>query len=454
MLRLDVNQVLPTLEKHILIEGYRMVLDLERCEGQYVYDALHGRRYLDLFSFFATAPIGHNHPALREPEFEKKLLRVARMKPSNSDFYTVEMAEFVATLSRVAIPEYLPHLFLISGGTLAVENALKTAFDWKVRKNFKKGYTFERGHQVIHFREAFHGRSGYTLSMTNTADPRKYQYFARFNWPRIINPKLRFPLNEENLSRAIELEKQAEAQIKQAFLEHRDDIAAIIIEPIQAEGGDNHFRPEFLKRLRELADENDAMLIFDEIQTGVGLTGKMWAHEHFDVRPDILAFGKKMQVCGILAGRRVDEVEHNVFQERSRINSTWGGNLTDMVRAQRYLEVIEKERLLDNAHRMGEYFYRRLCDLGAQFGEEIVSNVRGRGLMLAFDLPSGVFRDRFIQQCQKNGALILGCGAQSIRVRPMLDIQQQHVDEAVDIFEQSLKELLAELPASALKRDG
>ncbi|RME01036.1 MAG: L-lysine 6-transaminase [Calditrichaeota bacterium] len=443
MFEIKPEQVIPTLRKHMLVDGYHMVLDLEKCEGQYVYDALNQRKYLDLFGFFATSPVGHNHPALREPEFEKRLLRAARLKPSNSDFYTREMAEFVATFSRVAIPDYLPHLFMISGGALAVENALKTAFDWKVRKNFRKGYQTEKGHQVLHFREAFHGRSGYTLSLTNTADPRKYQYFTRFDWPRITNPKITFPLSGENLEKVIALEKQAEQEILQAFAERKDDIAAIIIEPIQGEGGDNHFRPEFLARLREIADENEAMLIFDEVQTGIGLTGEMWAHQALNVKPDIMAFGKKTQVCGILAGTRVDEVENNVFHERSRINSTWGGNLVDMVRFQKYLEIIESENLLENVRHTGEYFKSKLAALSGRLGEDVMSNLRGRGLMLAFDLPSGTFRDAFVQQCQHNGLLIFGCGHRSIRVRPMLDLQKSHVDEAIEIIEKSLKEVLA-----------
>ncbi|RMF58480.1 MAG: L-lysine 6-transaminase, partial [Calditrichaeota bacterium] len=331
MLKLTPQQVYPTLSQHMLVDGFRkMVVDLQRSEGSYLYDSLNERRYLDLFSFFATSPIGHNHPALKTPEFQEKILSVALMKPSNSDFYTTEMAEFVATFSKHAMPEHLPYLFLISGGALAVENALKAAFDWKVRKNFQKGHTEEKGTQVIHFREAFHGRSGYTLSLTNT-DPTKTKYFPKFKWPRITNPKLTFPLDDAGLEQVIALEKQAVAEIEQAIHDNPDDIAAMIIEPIQGEGGDNHFRKEFFQQLRTLADENDIMLIFDEVQTGIGLTGKMWCYEHFGVQPDMVAFGKKTQVCGFMCSKRIDEAENNVFHESSRINSTWGGNLVDMV---------------------------------------------------------------------------------------------------------------------------
>ena len=357
--------------------------------------------------------------------------------PTNSDVYTVEMAEFVETFARVAIPEYLPHLFLVAGGTVAVENGLKAAFDWKVRKNIQKGISGERGQQIIHFREAFHGRTGYSISMTNTADPRKIQYFPKFSWPRIVNPKIHFPLDEESERSVVELERQAVEQIKQALHDNPDDLAGIIIEPIQGEGGDNHFRKEFFQQIRDLADDNEFLFIVDEVQTGVGLTGKMWAHQHFGVQPDVLCFGKKAQVCGVLAGPRLDEVEKNVFAESARINSTWGGNLTDMVRFQRYLEIIDEERLVDNAATVGSYLLAALEELPAEF-PELVSNVRGRGLMCAFDLPDRTTRDRLRDDAYENRLLILGCGARSLRFRPSLVVSREDIDAGLDIIRQCL----------------
>src|SRR5262249_30572610 len=151
------------------------------------------------------------------------------------DVYSVAMAEFVETFGRLAMPDYLPHLFLIAGGTLGVENAIKAAFDWKVRRNFRRGAREEKGHQVLHFRGAFHGRSGYTLSMTNPADPRKYEYFPKFDWPRVPNPMLRFPVTPAEIERVKKEEAVALDLAKNAFVERRDDIACILIEPIQAE---------------------------------------------------------------------------------------------------------------------------------------------------------------------------------------------------------------------------
>lgn len=422
-----------TLGRHILADGYDMVLDIDRSHGRRLWDARRGRRVLDMFSFFATSPVGLNHPKMADPVFREKLLRAALANPTNSDIYTLEFAEFVDTFGRVGIPSYLPHAFFVAGGALGVENALKAAMDWKVRLNFRKGLTTEKGHQIVHFRDAFHGRSGYTLSLTNTADARKYQYFSKFDWPRITNPALRFPLDGREIERVVALEREAIEQIRRAFVERKDDIAAIIIEPIQAEGGDNHYRPEFMAALRQLADENEALLIFDEVQSGVGLTGRFWAHQHAGVRPDLMSFGKKMQVCGMLAGPKLDEEPENVFKVSSRLNSTWGGNLTDMVRSQRYLEIIEEDHLVEQAATVGQHLLAGLEALQAD-RPEVFSNARGRGLMCAIDFPDTATRDKVADEAYEMGMMILGCGSFSVRFRPPLDVTAAEITEALSIL--------------------
>jgi L-lysine 6-transaminase len=426
----ESSNVLDELKKQMLVDGFPIVVDLFESNPSYFVDKASGKKYLDLFTCFASLPLGLNHPKMMDEGFLEYLKYVAINKPSNSDIYTEEMATFVNTFFKIAVPEYFKYAFFIEGGALAVENALKTAFDWKVRKNFMKGIAQEKGHKVIHFKEAFHGRSGYTMSLTNT-DPKKIMYYPKFSdWPRIVNPKMTFPFEGENYENTIKLEKQAEEEIKKAFKENPVDICAIIIEPIQGEGGDNHFRPEFLQRLRILADENDALLIFDEVQTGVGITGTMWAHEQMNVKPDIMVFGKKMQVCGILVGERIDEVPDNVFHFSSRINSTWGGNLVDMVRATRYLEIIEKYKLLNNVQKMGKYLIQQLKELEQLF-PNLISNVRGRGLFCAFDLPSNEVRNTFREKAFENGMLILPSGTKSIRFRPSLCITKDEIDEGI-----------------------
>lgn len=438
--RITPDQVHATLSQHMLADGFDIVLDLDRSTGAYLYDAVTGKRYLDFFTFFASNPVGMNHPRMNNDEFIKRLGRVALHKPSSSDLYTVEMAQFVDTFFRVAVPAHFKYLFLIEGGALAVENALKTAFDWKVRKNFAKGYDREVGHRVLHFEHAFHGRSGYTMSLTNT-DPAKTDLFPKFEgWPRVTAPGALFPLEGTNLEKTIAAEHASIAQIEEAIAVYPDEIACLILEPIQAEGGDNHFRPEFLLELRRLCDQHDIMLIFDEVQTGIGLTGSMWAHQTLGVTPDIVAFGKKTQVCGILVGKRVDEIPDNVFHTSSRINSTWGGNLVDMVRFTRYLEIIEDEALVENARVTGEYLRSTLVILQSEF-PHLISNARGLGLMCAFDLPSHEQRDVLRKECYSNGMIVLPSGERSIRFRPALNITRHHVDEAAVILRAALGEM-------------
>lgn len=433
------------LSKHLLTDGYDFVLDLEKSEGIYLRDSKSGRDYLDFFTFFASNPLGMNHPKIAgDADFVAKLGRVAINKPSNSDIYTEEMAEFVDSFSRVAVPDYMPHSFFISGGALAVENALKVAFDWKVQKNFQKGYREEKGHKVLHFEKAFHGRSGYTLSVTNTV-PDKVKYFPKFDWPRIISPAMQYPETPDGVADVKKQEHLAIAQAERYFKIFKDDIACILLEPIQGEGGDRHFRPQFHEALRQLADKHEALLIYDEVQTGVGLTGKFWCHEHY-VQPDILSFGKKAQVCGILAGPRVDEVETNCFKVSSRINSTWGGNLVDMVRFGRILNVIEEDNLVENAATVGNYLQTRLEALADQ--HEYLSNPRGKGLFSAIDLPDSHSRDAVVKECVENGLMILGCGPNTIRFRPPLTVKNEHIDEGLDILEKAYRSSLDKCPVT------
>lgn len=439
MTRLTAATVHETLKRHLLVDGFDIVPDLAKSRDGYLADARDGRRYLDFFSFYASQPLGFNHPRLAETTFVNKLGRIAIHKPSNPDMNTLEMAEFVQTFERVGMPAELPHLFLVDGGTLAVENALKAAFDWKVRKNLEKGLPETTGQQVLHFRQAFHGRSGYALSLTNTADPRKTMYYPKFAWPRCSNPAARFPLEGSNLVDTEDREIQALAEVRQAFRERPDDIAAIIIEPIQCEGGENHFRGEFLAELQRLARELGALFILDEVQTGVVATGRFWCYQHFGLEPDIVAFGKKLQVCGILAGRRLDEVERNVFVESSRINSTWGGNLVDMVRATRILEVVEQEKLEEHATTMGASLLSGLRELAGL--DDRMTNVRGRGLLAAFDLPSPELRDRFRLACREKGLLMLGAGARSVRLRPPLNLRKAELEHGLALMRDVLRTL-------------
>jgi L-lysine 6-transaminase len=423
------THVLDRIAEHVLLDGFRIVIDLEKSKGSYLYDAAHDHRLIDLYGFFGSNPVGFNHPHFDKPEVKADLLRAAEIKIANSDVYSEGYARFVDTLWRVVGMPPLERMLFIEGGALAVENTLKAAMDWKVRKNMAAGRG-ERGTEILHFKHAFHGRSGYTMSLTNT-DPKKTDLFAKFSWPRVSTPNIDYSLGENERTRdVVEREQKSEAEIMQFVKERGVDIAAIIIEPIQGEGGDNHFRGEWLQTLRRICDENEMLLIFDEVQCGMGATGKNWCCQHFGVVPDLMAFGKKAQVCGVMAGPRLDEVKENCFRTPSRINSTWGGNFTDMVRSTHFLQIIEEENLVENARVVGGHFLARLMEL--QEEEPMITAVRGLGLILAFDLPDAETREEFWKGVFDLGVFTLRSGERSIRFRPALDITKEVVDEAID----------------------
>ena len=430
--QVSARQVVAELQKHVLLDGFKLVFDAEKSRGSIFVDAATGREFIDFYSFYASQPVGFNHPYFDAPNVQADLLRAAKVKVANSDVYSVEYATFVKTFARVMGLAPLERYFFIEGGAMAVENALKAAMDWKVRKNLESGRG-ERGTEIIHFEKAFHGRGGYTLSLTNT-DPRKTDYFAKFPWPRILSPCLDFCLPAAQRERvAAEREKLAERQLQETLSQKAADIAAIIIEPIQGEGGDNHFRGEFLQQLRRICDEHELLLIFDEVQTGMGITGKNWCCQHFDVLPDLLIFGKKAQVCGVMAGPRLDEVRDNCFRLPSRINSTWGGNFVDFVRSTHYLKIVEANRLVDNARRQGEFILAELQSLAQKY--PVISAVRGRGLFVAFDLPDSAAREAFWKEAYSLGLLVLRCGERSIRLRPVLDVKTEICQKGLQIIE-------------------
>jgi L-lysine 6-transaminase len=428
------DRVHEVLGRYVLADGFKLVYDTRASHG----------------SWLVAAPLGSNPSGLADdPQFLAVLAEAAANKPANSDMYTTHYAQFVETFARVLGDPALPHLFFVEGGALAVENALKTAFDWKSRRNEAAGRPAGLGGRVLHLSRAFHGRSGYTLSLTNT-DPAKTDRFPKFDWPRIDVPAVRFPLHA-HLAELERAEYRALAQAQAAFDENPHDIACFIAEPIQGEGGDNHMRAEFLQAMQDLCHQHDALFVLDEVQTGVGLTGTAWAYQQLGLEPDIVAFAKKVQLGGIMAGRRVDEVDDNVFTVSGRINSTWGGGLADMVRSRRLLQIIERDGLIERAAKVGEWLAGELRTLGERH-RALVSNVRGRGLMCAFDLPDAAARDLAQGLLWEEHVIVLPSGERSIRFRPALDVAEQDLEFGLAALDRALSALVTRRAAESTQQ--
>jgi L-lysine 6-transaminase len=440
--RIAPDDVHETLARHLLVDGYPIVLDLAKSHGSRLVDARDSAEYLDFYTFFGSSPLGLNPAGLADdPATMAELAEAAVNKPANSDLATVHLAEFVTTFARVLGDPKLPHLFFVEGGALAVENALKCAFDWKSRHNEAAGRSPELGTRVLHLRHAFHGRSGYTLSLTNT-DPVKVDRFPKFDWPRVSSPAARFPLD---LYRAeVEAaEAAALAEVQAAFDDFPHDIACFVAEPIQCEGGDRHLRSEFLLAVQRLCHRHDALFVLDEVQTGAGATGTPWCYQQLGLAPDVVAFGKKVQLGGIMAGGRVLEVDENVFRTPGRINSTWGGNLTDMVRSRRLLQLVEETGAIANAGTVGRHLLGRLEEIAADW-PLLASNARGRGFIAAIDLATRELRDESLTRLREDEhVLALACGERSLRVRPALSMTADEVDSGCDALNRVVGRLAA-----------
>ncbi len=407
-----MNHVHQIIKKHTIGDGLNIVVNPSKSKGSWVYDDLSGSNLLDCYSCFASMPIGWNHPRLVEQA--DRLGKTAIHKIANSDMYCEDYASFINEFASGA-PDFA-HFFFIDGGTLAVENAIKAAFDYKMRKmNYRQDF-MANGLDVIHLEHAFHGRSGYALSLTNTK-PDKIWGFPKFPWTRLVSPIG----NCENHALSLH---QAEAALM------KGNVAAVILEPIQGEGGDIHLSEDYIRDLFNLAHKYDAMFIVDEVQTGVGMTGKMWAYEHFKssgVMPDMMCFGKKTQVCGFASTRKIEEIDEHVFKHSSRINSTWGGNIVDMVRFEIISKIIKEENLIENAAIVGNYFQEQLQNCPK------ISNPRGRGLMLAFDMANTNDRDVFCNKISSK-MLVLKSGDRSVRLRPSLTFSKTDVDTAMEFI--------------------
>lgn len=431
---------LETLESTLVGDFAPMLVDYAACRGSYLRDELTGNDVLDMGMFFSSSPLGHNPDCLTTDTARLRLAEAARIKPSNPDFASRTLADFVAVFRRIMMPVDMPHLFLIDGGALAVENALKVAFDWKAQKLGVAGADPDPQLTVLHLERAFHGRSGYTMSLTNT-DPTKISLFPKFDWPRVFAPALGEEggkVGDETNGELSAAENEALARIEAVLVEQAERIACFVYEPIQGEGGDRHLGAAFLRRVEELCREHDVLTVADEVQMGGGLTGVRWTHETMGLTPDLICFGKKTQVCGVIGGRRVDEVPENAFVASGRISSTWGGSLVDMVRFGLLYEEIERNDLMARAADMDSVLRAGLERVVAS-SNGLYSAPRSRGLVGAISCVDGDLRDAVLRSALADEhCLLLPCGTRSIRWRPSLTVTEEELHRSFEVVEACL----------------
>ncbi len=421
--------------------------DAKKSLGNYMVD-VDGNVILDVYGHIAAIPIGYNHPAMRAAQAEGRFDWAVGYRPSLGIAPSAEWVDIVErTLMRIA-PKGHTRVMTVTTGAEAVENAIKAAFvrlarrrrkgaaptDEELAACMRNEQTMANSFKVLSFEGAFHGRSLGALSLTRSKPIHKLD-FPSFPWPTAPFPANKFPL-EKHEAENKEKEAQSLAAVEAVFRKHPGEVAAIIVEPIQGEGGDNHASNDFFGKLRKLTLEHEVAFIADEVQTCAGATGAMWAHEAWNLSepPDLVTFSKKMQLGGYYAR------EEFFPAEPLRIFNTFLGDPFRLAQLEVIIETIEKEHLLENTRITGDYLMQELRTLEGRYGA-LFSNVRGRGTHVAIDAKDTDTMNKILGGLKRRGVEAGGCGTRSIRFRPALVFAPRHAAEYLGVLEDVLKEL-------------
>jgi len=391
-----------------------------------------GNIFLDFASHVSSNPLGYNHPALTG--VTEKLAKINPDRYAGTDFISANGK--TPSLSKLPTPSHLHQklieitkpfgfkkAFLSNSGSEAVENAIK--FCYQYRKNYGYGFTFDG---------AFHGRTLGALSLNRSKNLHK-------SWYPQIPYILSFPYNfnsAENCNCSGKTKYAYEAIDSMLDTEKglitAEEVAFIIIEPIQGEGGYNIADKMFIQKVAATAKKNKIPLICDEIQSGMGRTGKWWASEHFGIKPDIITAGKALRVAATIG-------KEKLFPQKAyRIGSTWGeGNAIASAIGYMTIEVIQKEKLLQNAIKKGNYLLKELQKLKQQYPQ--IYQARGIGLMDAIDFQNKEQRDKFQRLALQKGLILLNCGYKVVRILPPLDVTEREIDLALAIIKDVLKQI-------------
>ena len=384
---------------------FNIQIDFNKCHDSYLYDKKTNREYLDFFGMYASLPLGYNHSIFRTEEFRNEYLRAGTFKINNCEFTSDETLEFDRMFTEYAGKGVFKYFHYTCTGALAVESAIKTCIE----------HNDCRAPKVLSFNNSFHGINSYGGFVTSRfpgADARLEGF------PEIFSIKVDCDLNkvEEKLS--------------------SENITCVLVEPIQCSAGDIYYGKRFFKGLRDLCDKYKVPLVFDEIQVGFGGTGKLWYYEHLDITPDIVIFGKKTQLSGIM----VKEELGSIFAPGRgiRLEVTWDGDVADMIRCKYIIKAYERCGILYNVIAQSALLREGLSEI------KEIQNLRNCGLIMGFDLESREYRDIIVKNLYNNGLICNRTGEKSIRLRPNLNISRKEVMESLEIFKASFARGIAQ----------
>lgn len=419
--------------KYVIAEPYPFAMDLEKCHGLTLV-TVDGQELFDWAGYYGSKLIAHNHPGLYEPDYLARLTRAANNKVANPDFVTQECLDYYRLVYENA-PEAMRgndlEVYVVNSGAEAVENMMKFLVAKYNQKCLAKG-RIPGNRRFIYFDRAFHGRTVFALGVTETVDPVATKDFVGLGMGG--NIKLPFPSYNSEWSEAENMANATKVltQLESILQSMADDIVGLIMEPIQGAGGNRVALPSFFRGLSELCHKYGVYLAFDEVQTGLGPTGKMWAIDHFNLPhpPMAVASGKKWGNGLLYMAESLDDV--------GVLDSTWGGNLADMVRVCQEMNIVKAEGLIEAAAEKGEYLSQGLKAVIAK--HSFAENVRGMGLYQGFSLDTDERKAQLVKTArEKFNLLLLGAGNRSIRTRPNLSVTKADIDRFLELLDESLK---------------